>query len=229
MSRLDNLLKTKNLTLIVSLPENNYDFARTAWENGADAIKVHINVFHNASQNVFGTLEENKETFERIIKDSPVPVGIVIGMDTKVAEPLVEEVIKMGFDFISLYGHHTPVNLCNRDDVSNMFALDYSYSIEEIRGIANSFVADILELSVVHSTEYGQRLNGRDLAKYQQISEISKVPTILPTQRLVYPSDIKALVRCNLKGLMIGAIVTGKTLATLSSSVSSFRKEIDQL
>jgi hypothetical protein len=50
MSKIQQLLATKPMTLVVSLPENDYDLARLAWENGADAIKVHINVFHNATK-----------------------------------------------------------------------------------------------------------------------------------------------------------------------------------
>ena len=38
------------MTLIVSLPVNDMELARLAWENGADFIKVHTNVFHNASK-----------------------------------------------------------------------------------------------------------------------------------------------------------------------------------
>lgn len=229
MSRILDLLKRKKLTLVVSLPENNYELAKAAWENGADAIKVHINVFHNASKNVFGTLDEHREEFQRILNDSPVPVGIVIGMDTMVAESVLEEVVRMGFDFISLYGQHTPVSLCGRKDVSNFYAIDYSYSMEEIETISNSFLADILELSIIHHDEYGQRLNARDLAKYLKISQTAKIPTLLPTQRLIYPSDIKSLVACGIKAIMIGAIVTGKTKESLTLAVQEFRKEINKL
>lgn len=86
MHRLLTTLKRKKFSLIASLPENSYEMAKIAWEAGADAIKVHINVFHRASQNTFGPLTEIRNTFERIIADSPVPVGIVAGEDPILVE-----------------------------------------------------------------------------------------------------------------------------------------------
>jgi hypothetical protein len=217
------------MTLVVSLPENTYEMAKAAWEAGADAIKVHINLYHNASLVKFGTLEDQRVTLERIIKDSPVPVGIVAGQDTKTSEAVILDLIKMGFDFISLYGHHMPVSLCGRNDVSNLFAIDYSYSVEEIKTITNSFIADILELSILPHEEYGQRLNARDLGRYLAFSEASSIPTLLPTQRLIFPEDVAAIAKCKVKAIMIGAIVLGHDINQLKMQVSLFRKAIDQL
>lgn len=85
MSRLLEKLKSSKMCLIASIPQNNYELAKAAWEAGADAIKVHINIWHRASGNSFGSLEENREVFEKILKDSPVPVGIVAGENAFVA------------------------------------------------------------------------------------------------------------------------------------------------
>jgi len=228
-SRFLKTLQEKKFSLVASLPENNYELAKAAWEAGVDAIKVHINCFHRASQNTFGTLDSNRELFERIIKDSPVPVGIVAGQDTETAEGLIDELAKMGFDFISLYGHHTPVNLIKRNDLANFFAVDYTYSFEEIDAVSNSFVADILELSICDPTTYGLRLNARDLARYERIAKNAKIPTVVPTQRVVKPEDVKALYRCGVKAVMVGAISYGKTVETISSTLKEFRREIDNL
>lgn len=230
MSRIEELMKTKKMVLIVSLPENSYEMAEAAWLAGADAIKVHINVFHRASQNNFGTLESEKKVFEKIIKNSPVPVGIVIGEETAVAETLVDDVKAMGFDFISLYAHYTPTVLAtNRNGLGNFLAVNYTYSFEEINILSNSFVADILEMSIVQPEGYGERLNARDLAKYEYISKMSKIPTVVPTQRLVYPSDVESLAKCKINALMVGAISIGKTIDSLTGKVRDFKKAIEEL
>jgi len=218
------------MCLIASLPENSYELAKIAWEAGVDAIKVHINVsLHRASQNHFGSLEENKAVFKSILADSPVPVGIVAGEQGFAAEAVVDEIVRMGFDFISLYGHHTPPTLVMRDDITNFLALNFSYSFEEMRIIANSFVADILELSIVAPENYGERLSARELAKYEFIAHLSNKPTVVPTQKLIYPSDVIALYKTGVKAVMVGAIAMGKNKESIKATLKAFRSEIDKL
>lgn len=229
MNKLLKKLNENKMSLIASLPENSYELAKIAWECGVDAIKVHVNVFHRASQNTFGSVEENKELFKRIIQDSPVPVGIVLGENPFLAESLIEEIVALGFDFISLYGHHTPASFIKRNDINNFFAVNSIYSPEELRYIATSFVADILELSVVEPEGYGERLSGRDIAKYQYIATHANVPCVVPTQKVVYPSDMKVLHKTGVKGIMVGAISYGKTAESIRETLIGFRKEIDAL
>lgn len=229
MNRLLDKLKKKKMCLIASIPENSYELAKIAWEAGVDAIKVHINVFHRASQNKFGSLDEMKDVLQRIINDSPVPVGIVPGEDAFVAEGIIDELVKMGFDFISLYGHHTPASLVMRDDINNFFAVNSTYSLEEIKYIANSFVTDILELSIVPPECYGERLTAKELAKYEYIASLTKKPTVVPTQKVIYPSDVKALYKTGVKAVMVGAISMGKDPKTIKETLVAFRNEIDKL
>lgn len=229
MSRLLKSLKENKFSLIASIPENKYELAKAAWESGVDAIKVHINVFHRASQNTFGSLECMREEFTRIIKDCPVPVGIVAGEDAVLVEEILDDIVKMGFDFVSLHGHFTPAGLVKRDDVTNFYAVDYTYSYDEINAVSNSFVADILELSICEPSTYGTRLNARDLAKYERIAKNSNVPTVVPTQRLVKPCDVELLHKCGVSAVMVGAISMGKTKESISETLKEFKKAIDEL
>lgn len=229
MKKILKTLKENKFSLIASLPENDYEIAKAAWEAGADAIKVHINVFHRASQNTFGTLESMKELFQKIIDDSPVPVGIVAGEDTLLVEGLVDDLVAMGFDFISLHGKYTPASLVNRDDVANFFAVDYTYSFDEIDAVSNSFAADILELSICDPSTYGERLNARDLVRYERIAKRSKIPTVVPTQRLVKPSDVELLYKCGVNAVMVGAISYGKTKESIANTLREFKKAIEKL
>jgi hypothetical protein len=215
--------------LIASLPENSYEIAKVAWEAGVDAIKVHINVFHNASQNHFGTLSEMRSVFERIIQDSPVPVGIVCGESAFQAEEVIDELVAMGFDFISLYAHHTPASVSARKDIDNFLAINSSYSFEEIKYLSHSHFAKILELSIVDKEDYGKRLSARELAKYHYIASFSKIPTVVPTQKVILPSDIPALHKTGVKAVMVGAVSYGKDPKTIQDTLIAFRKEIDKL
>ena len=51
MSRLISMLHSCPMTLIVSLPHNDAVLSQAAFEAGADAVKVHCNLVHNASGN----------------------------------------------------------------------------------------------------------------------------------------------------------------------------------
>ena len=229
MNKLLDRLNNNKMCLIASIPENNYEIAKAAWEAGADAVKVHINVWHRASNNTFGTLEQNQEVFSKILRDCPVPVGIVVGEDAFVAEDNVDKAIEMGFDFISLYGHHTPASLAYRKDITNFFAVNSTYTFDEINAVSNSSFADILEMSICLPETYGERLNAKDLVRYEYLSKHSAIPTVVPTQHLVLPTDVKALYKCGVKAVMVGAISMGKDIETISKTLKEFRKEIDKL
>ncbi len=229
MNRLLDQLNSKKMCLIASLPENSYELAKIAWEAGVDAVKVHVNVYHNASKNQFSSLKESKELLARIIKDCPVPVGVVAGSDPLYSEQIMDELIEMGFDFVSLFAHHTSASFYLRDDINNFLSINSSYSFEEIKYISNSFFADILELSIIDKEDYGQRLNARDLAKYEYIASLTQSPTVVPSQKLIYASDIPVLYRTGIKGVMLGAVVFGKKPEVIKETIQDFRREIDKL
>jgi hypothetical protein len=230
MDRLLNKLKTtRKMGLIVSLPWDSYDLAKKVWEAGADAIKVHINVYHGASQHQFGSLEDNRAEFEKILKESPVPVGIVPGQNTMVCEQQIDNVVAMGFDFISLYCHHMPASLVARHDISKFFSVDPSYSLEEIKMIAQSPLSDMLEMGFTTNESPENRLNARDIQWYREICSVAKCPTILPTQHMVYPSDVKLLHEIGVSAIMIGAIVTTNDVDKIVEKTKEFRKAIDEL
>jgi len=229
MNRLLKKMQESKMTLIASLPRNDYNLAKLAWESGADAIKVHANVFHNASQNDFGSLADFKAEFLRILKDSPVPVGLVPGGSAESAEEVMDEIVEMGFDFLSLYAHHTPASFYYDLRINNFLSVNSSYSYQEISELTNNGYADMLELSIIDKEEYGTRLNARDLSKYQTIASLSEVPCVVPSQKFMKSKDVPLLYRTGVKAVMLGAIVFGKDASNLESALKAFRKEIDQL
>ena len=229
MNRLLNKMQESKMTLIASLPRNDYNLAKLAWENGADAIKVHANVFHNASQNNFGTLADFKEEFLKILKDSPVPVGLVPGGSTESSEEVMDEIVEMGFDFISLYAHHTPSSFYYDSRINNFLSVNSSYSYKEISELTNKGYADMFDLSNIDKEEYGTRLNARDLSKYQTIASLSDIPCVVPSQKLINSKDVPLLYHTGVKAVMLGAVVFGKDASNLVNAIKSFRKEIDQL
>ena len=62
------LFETRKLVLIMSLPCNEPALCRAAFESGADAVKVHINVDHRAGGTHFGRLAEDAGALARDAK-----------------------------------------------------------------------------------------------------------------------------------------------------------------
>ena len=86
------LLSDRKFTLVVSLPANDLNLAKAALEGGADAVKVHCNVWHRASGHTFGTFEENKDFLKDLISlCGDVPVGLVPGT----SEAFITELVPM--------------------------------------------------------------------------------------------------------------------------------------
>lgn len=222
-----SLFSEKKLTLIMSLPRNDPDWCKAAFEAGADAVKVHINVTHRASGTVFGSLSEESHAFEAMLNQRSGPMGLVLGGSLEQAARDALAVRDLPFSFHSVYAHHMPAWALG-SGVPLMAACDGSYSLDEISRMP-ALGCDVLEASVIPGNEYGQALSMRDLIRYSAISGAVSVPVVVPTQRAIRPDEVGALIRAGVKGLMIGAVVTGRDQASIARAVAAFRKAIDEV
>ena len=227
MNRFVELLRQKRPTLIMSLPQNHPALCRAAFEEGADVVKVHINVEHRASGTHFGTLAQERDALEEMLSSSKGPMGLVPGASVEAAARDLEEAARLGFDFFSIYAHHMPVNGTGVEQTW-MVACDGSYSLEEVSAM-ETLGAGVVEASIMPGTEYGQPLCMRDLLRYRTLVQATKLPVVVPTQRLIRPSEVAALAQTGVRGLMIGAVVTGRTEESIRRAVHEFRNAIDRM
>lgn len=223
-----DLLHRKKMTLIMSLPANDPELARAAWENGAEVVKVHINLEHRAGKTLFKSFSEEKERLNKIIQDAKGPCGIVLGADPVAALKDFGDVCNAGFDFISLYAQHTPLTVMLNSNIIKMIALDSSFTLEEAANMEKIGV-DVLEASIMKAETYGQPLTAKELLQYTAICSTTKLPVVIPTQRYIIPDELPLLSHCGAAGLMIGAIVTGKTADSIAKAVYAFRNAIDKM
>lgn len=224
-----SVLKKNKPALIMSLPGNDPALARAAAEAGADVIKVHMNVQHRASGLRFGTFEEEKEVLKEIKAIAGhLPIGIVAGNCVEDVERDCLSANRLGYDFVSLYAAATPLSVLEYPDMKKMIALAPGYSLEDVR-LLSKIGADVLEASVMQPETYGRRLTAKELLEYASITEHSLLPVVIPTQRAIRPEEVRILSEIGISGIMIGAVVTGKTEETIRRSVSEFRSAIDRL
>lgn len=230
--RFRDLMQKEKFALVVSLPSNDLELAKAALEGGADAVKVHCNVWHRASGHTFGTYEENKGFLKDLVAlCGDVPVGLVPGTsEAFITEAELKELEQMGLDFISAYSRNLPVFAMNSERITNAVAIGSDYTELMLEAIRDSDI-EILECSVVPGEEYGKDLTCADVLGYAGIVKRTGKPCMVPTQKKIRPEDVKHLYRAGCRALMIGAIVFGQnpTPEELRKITAAYRVAADAL
>jgi len=214
--------------LIASLPANNPELARAALDGGAQVLKVHINVHHDASGTHFGSLAQERPALEQILALG-APTGLVVGAEQVASPAELAEIAALGFDFIDAYAHHLPAWMFAGSPLARMVAVGADYQPAEARALA-ALGAQMVEAAIIEHSGYGQPLTTRDLARYRALVEaVVPVPVIVPTQRAITPEEGAFLVtKVGVRAVMIGAIVTGKEPAGYRAAAARFRAALDQ-
>lgn len=222
-------LEEKKMALIVSLPENNLELAKAALSEGADAVKMHVNVEHRASGNHFHSTEAYREVFQQIRAEYSGPLGIVPGGSfNSIKKSEMDLLTQIGFDYFSIYSHHLPSWMMKLKTMEKTFAIHADYS-QEMVGKVGDLGITALEASIVPGEEYGSLLTFQDILTYGAIVEKMDVPVLIPSQRKLVADDISLLNQVGVKGVMLGAVVVGNSAESIKENVSSFRKAIDDL
>lgn len=226
---LSNYLNEKIMTLIVSLPENNLELAKTALSEGADGVKMHVNVEHRASGNKFLSTEEYLEVFKQIRLEYKGPLGIVPGGSLEdIRKSELEVLSKAGFNYFSIYAHHMPSWMMEFPGMEKTFAISADYRLEQMCQLKDLGIT-ALEASIVPGEEYGSPLTFKDILAYKFLVEKLDIPVLIPSQRRLVTEDIPLLSQAGVKGVMLGAMVTGNTVENMKKIVSNFRNAIDVL
>lgn len=226
------VIENNKFTLVVSLPSNDLELAKAALAGGAQAVKVHCNVWHRASGHTFGTYAENKVFLQQLIAlCGEVPVGLVPGgADAFVSDEERLELEAMGLDFFSSYTQHLPCYMMESKKLTKMAAIDYTYNQNTLDAVRASSL-DILECSVQPGENYGTALNYADILRYQDLAAKAGKPCLIPTQRKIRPAEVKHLYEAGCKAVMIGAVVMGKepTPENLRAATEAFRSAVEAL
>ena len=225
------------MELIVSLPRNDIELAKAAAESGADAIKVHMNVRHDASGTSFGSYAEEHETVREIIKAVKVPVGLMPGADPANL-PTQDELGSLaaaGLDFVDIYSHHMPLWFLE-------LPLKIILALSSFEGFleppyylthfmwppeANRNRINMCEASICAKEEYGKPFTFHDLRRLRILQEYIDTPMVVPTQKAITPYDSVWLKRGGTAALMIGAIVTGDTADSIARATAAYREAIE--
>ncbi|MDD4462384.1 MAG: hypothetical protein PHP94_08750 [Eubacteriales bacterium] len=227
-----NMLTENSFTLVASLPENNLELAKAAIDGGAQAIKVHINVWHRASGHTFGSFSENRPFLESLIGlCGHIPVGLVCGgEDAFISEQELRQLEQIGLGFYSSYVNHLPPFMLRTEGITKMVAINDRYTADIVTGLELLGV-DVLEGSIQPGDEYGRPLSTEDLIRYRNLAGLSNLPLLIPTQKIIEPEQVGDLYRVGAKAIMIGAIVMGQEPAAdqVRQACEKYRNAIERL
>jgi hypothetical protein len=227
MNRFVELFKKKQFPLIVSIPQNDIDFAKAAQDNGADAVKVHTSVKHPASGIEFGPLNEEASKFEEIRKVLDTALGIVPGVGCDLEMDEIRQMADIGFDFFDAYISNITPLIMQEERLAPMLCVLPDHTVEEAVIAASLPHVVCIEADIVRHEGYGKRLSIEDCIKFHILSAEMSKPLIVPTQRNIRPEDIPSLYNVHAGGIMIGAIVTGMTVEGVAIATRAFREAID--
>ena len=227
-----NMLTENSFTLVASLPENNLELAKAAIDGGAQAIKVHINVWHRASGHTFGSFSDNRPFLESLIGlCGHIPVGLVCGgEDAFISEQELRQLEQIGLGFYSSYVNHLPPFMLRTEGITKMVAINDRYTADIVTGLELLGV-DVLEGSIQPGDEYGRPLSTEDLIRYRNLAVLSNLPLLIPTQKIIEPEQVGDLYRVGAKAIMIGAIVMGQEPAAdqVRQACEKYRNAIERL
>lgn len=227
MKLLDRLTQ-EPWTTLVSLPRNDASLAQAALRGGAQGLKIHLNVEHFASGTRFGSFEEERANIEAILHEANgVSVGIVPGANSSfTTREEFGELARMGVDYFDAYPFDAPAWTLTQGDLAVMLAAFHGSTNPEmlaLRGLGMT----MCEASIISHDDYGKPLTALDCARYRGLAATLRTlgiecPIIIPSQKALTPADLPSLVKTSAKGVLIGAIVTGRDAESIETCTRAF-------
>lgn len=226
MNQLLTQLQHNDWTLLVSLPRNDVELARAAFRGGAQGLKVHINVEHFASGTKFGSFDEERENLQKIVevaREHSGSVGIVPGGAPFATREEFEKLAQIGIDYFDAYPAETPAWVFGQESLDVMLAAWNGATTDELMSLEELGMV-LCEASIMHHDDYGQPLSALDLARYHDLAQTISAPFIVPSQKKLAPEDQRLLQGTGARGVLIGAIVTGRDAQTIEAATRAFRE-----
>jgi hypothetical protein len=202
------------MTLIVALPENDLEMAEAAIEAGADALQLDF--------------RGEKAKPKKILDKADIPVGIVPSGKNLASDKELQEIAKLGFDFISAEMGVAPAHFFSAKKISKILSLNSKFNIDQLIEIS-AMQSDALDAAIIPASGWGKELVVGDLQNYISIVLSANIPVIIPTQRSIRPSEVAIIADTGAKGLLLSSIVTGATPKQIAETVREYREAIDEI
>ena len=222
MPKLIELFNKNKMTIIVSLPENRVELAQAAIAGGADALQLDLKLGE------FKEFEEEQQYLEEIVNDSSVPVGISAGWEKHLKKMQMHKILGMGFDFLNIGIEYLSPSVLAVDKVSKILTLNSRYALDDVVQLSQSKF-EAMDAAIIPTSGWGKDLVVGDLQNYISIVLSAGIPVIIPTQRLIRPSEVAIIADTGARGILVTPVVTGSSPKHIKQNVQEFRVAVDDL
>jgi hypothetical protein len=175
-------------------------------------------VNHRASGTRFGSFEEERPFFESA-RTIGLPLLVVPGAEHVPEATEMAALADLGVEGFNVYARHLRPHLLS-GRLRPMPALDEHYSDRDIDRMA-AIPGAWIEASIMPFALYRTPLLPEDFARFGGIAKRAEVPVLVPSQKVIAPSDIAPLRQSGIAGVIIGAVVTGDRPEGLFRAVAS--------
>ncbi|MBI2862145.1 MAG: hypothetical protein HYX89_04925 [Chloroflexi bacterium] len=218
----------RSMVLAVSLPRNEIELARAAFEAGAEAVVVNVNIGESRGKGWATSLEAEGSAIAEILKlaaDRPCGLAVAGASDHELGD--LRTVEELGFDFLILTAQEAPLAFLQLQQVGKVLAVDQSYPDSLVR-TANNMSIDALQL-LTRAERAGNPLTIRNLMRLRHMALLTTKPTVfLPSEHL-QPSDLALLAEAGIESLMLAEPTLGTSPQSLRRTITAFRTALDQL
>lgn len=204
--KIHRAMVTGDFPVLVSLGRHDIELAKAVVDAGAFGIKFHLNAYHRASGNSFGTFTEERPFIERLAKLGK-PMLVMSGQETQPTLAELNALAGYGVEGWNIYARHVQPHMY-QSKLRPILALDSESTREDLEAIA-AIPDAMIEASVGRFSEYGQPLDDADIARYREIVAQSGLPVIAPSQKKFTSADVAPLRATGLGAILCGVIVTG--------------------
>jgi hypothetical protein len=213
---IEEAMRAKEFPVLVSLGRHDIDLAKAAVDAGAFGIKFHLNAYHRATGRTFGSFTEERPFIEQLARLGK-PMLVMSGQETQPTLDELNALADYGVEGWNIYIKHVQPHLY-QSRLKPILALDSDSGEDDIEAI-KAVPGAMVEASIARFSEYGQPLDDDDLTRLAAIVEQSGRPVIAPSQKKFTAADMPRIKSAGVGAVLIGAVVTGLSPATLQASL----------
>lgn len=203
---IEEAMREGRFPVLVSLGRHDVELAKAAVDAGVFGIKFHLNAYHRATGNTFGSFAEERSFIEQLAKLGK-PMLVMSGQETQPTLDELNALADYGVEGWNIYLKHVQPHMY-RSRLKPILALDSESGQEDVDAI-RAIPGAMIEASIGRFAEYGEPLNEGDIAQFTDLVRMSGRPTIAPSQKKFTADDMTRLKAAGIGAVLIGAVVTG--------------------
>ncbi|MBI3840693.1 MAG: hypothetical protein HY297_01855 [Thaumarchaeota archaeon] len=203
--------RSREYTIIASLPKNSTSLASQAEAAGVDAIMLNIDGEEGSAPSHFGSYDLHDAYINDVISTVSVPCGLFMGGGRPLTQEYWERAMSSAFSFVEMYAHHMPTFVLEDTRVKKISAVATGYILEQVKQLSLMEGLEAIDVATVAAQARGTPFSVLDYATLGVISNISSKPLLLRTQKKVTRADIGRIIDLGVKGLIIDPCVLSGT------------------